>query len=387
MPRDSFIRFENEKQRQEWLPILEGIYQWESKRVAGPWAGRAKSDIRNCTWTKPQMVNHLKKKIGEFSENSLDSLIEHLLAERHILRIEKPEPRFEIEGGEKIVYPRVGEAYITRVAEIVRTTGAIHDFPQRQLSIGSDANFHPQLMEGTKWIPRIRMNPRREIGKRAIVERILSAFEPAAKYKLPNGSLLVDAIADLEIVLDVVDKEFGGKLMFSKFQSDTIYAAILNSWSKQPPKQGIIITANTGAGKTLGFAIPAIVDALIDNRINTHNLKKVGVSQLLLYPRNDLAKDQKSNLDKLISRLNDVLIDMGRSDHVIATAIDAGGLISLPVEFLPSNKPKEERIRWNACDQKKPNNEHELNVYDSPCKNMPAKGEHHKVSEYHHCRN
>ena len=123
MPKDSFIRFENELERREWLPLLKEIYEWESEKVAGPWAGRAKSDIRNCTWTKSKMVNHLKERIDNFSEASLDRLIEHMIAERHLLRIEKPESRFEVEAGEKTEYPREGAVYITRMAEIVRQLG------------------------------------------------------------------------------------------------------------------------------------------------------------------------------------------------------------------------------------------------------------------------
>ena len=374
MPEDSFIRFEDAAQRREWLPILEGIYEWESNRVAGPWAGRAKSDIRNCTWTRAQMVNFLHKRIDNFSESSFDGLIDHLIAERHILRIEKPEPRFKSKGGKKEKYPRVGDVYITRMAEIVRTAGAIHDFPSRKRDIGSEANFHPQLIEGTKWVPRIRMNPKRTIAKGAIIERVLSAFDSNRDYRLPNGSTLADAIADLQLVLDVLDSEFGGKLKFSKFQSDAIYAAFLNSWSKNPPKKGIIITANTGAGKTLGFLIPAIVDSLIENRMAAAMQDNGGVSQLLLYPRNDLAKDQKSNLDKIISRLNDVLIDEGRSEDVITTAIDAGGLIRLYEEYIPSNKKMEQRMKWNACEIKGTDPDWKLNVYDSSMQKYAGEG-------------
>lgn len=340
---------------------------WESERVAGPWAGRAKSDIRNCTWTKAQMVNHLGARLGGgFSEASLDRLIERMIKERHLLRIEKPEPRFEVEDGELTKYPREGEVYISRMAEIVRTTGAIHDFPSRSLTIGSQIKYHPQLIEGTKWAPRIRKSSPREIDTNELVDKIRSAFDATPNYNLPNGSSLGAAITDLKLVLKSINQEFGGNLKFSKFQFDTIYAAILNSWSNNPPKKAIVITADTGAGKTLGFVIPAMADALIENRMAEENEEGVGISQLLLYPRNDLAKDQKANLDDLLSRLNDNLIDAGRLAHIITIAIDAGGLIQLPELYVPSNKPLVQREIWDACKEIEGGGKKwRRNVYDS----------------------
>jgi len=157
------------------MPLLVGIYEWESQRVAGPWAGRAKSDIRNCTWTKAQMANYLKKSMGkDFSESSLDSLIERMISERHLLRIENPEPRFVVGDEGRMQYPREGVVYISRMAEMVRTIGSIHSFPKRD---EGNLSTHHQLMEGTKWITRMRELSPRNISPDVLVEKIENAFD------------------------------------------------------------------------------------------------------------------------------------------------------------------------------------------------------------------
>ena len=370
VPVDSFIRFEDEAERQEWLPLLVGIYEWESERVAGPWAGRAKSDIRNCTWTRAQMVNHLSGRLGnQFSETSLDNLIERMITERHLLRIENPEPRFEVEDEGRTEYPREGVVYISRMAEMVRTIGSIHAFPNKT---ENNLPTHHQLMEGTKWMPRLRQLSPRNIPPDMLVRKMHDAFDE--DYSLPNGSSINDAIEDLKLVLKSLEEEFGD-LVFSGFQINSIYEGLLNSWSSQPPSRGLIITAETGAGKTLGFDIPAMVDALIENRMAIQNQRQPGLSQLLLYPRNDLAKDQRATLESYLGRLNDNLIDAGRERHVVTLAIDAGGLIKNHTEWVPHGrgKKKSDRIRWDAC--KAPPGE-TRNVFDSSNEKYAGLGQH-----------
>jgi hypothetical protein len=351
MPDNSFIRFTTATEQVKFLPILEMIYKWESgferpgKGVAGPWAGRI--DIRNCTWTRSEMITYLNKYLGgEFELGHFNELIDdYLIPHRHLLRIPNPEAGFEINlEGERTERPRAAEeVYITRMAEIVRTTGAIHEFVKRDVD---DQKYHLQLIEGTKWEPRLRSGAPRNVSKEELVAKVRASF--STPYQLPSGSDIEEAIVDLELVLEVMDGIFGG-ITFSEFQVESIYHALLNTWSTTPTHKGIIITAGTGAGKTLGFVIPAIVDALIANRMARSNDAHGGVSQLILYPRNDLAKDQYSTISEYLAAVNDHLIDCGRKEHAISIAIDAGGLIKTEEEYLPSNKLIINRIKWPIC--------------------------------------
>jgi len=360
MPADSFIRFEDEDECRAWLPILVEIYKWESEKVSGPWAGRKQSDIRNCTWTKSQMITYLEgKNIKLDGVNNFDKLLERLIQQRHILRIKNPEPRFKIENGQHKIFPRENTVYISRMAEMVRTIGSIHSFTSKK---EENQKTHHQLIEGTKWIPKMRELSPREFNSQFLVNKITNAFDNSGGYFLPNGSSFTDAIEDFKLVLLSLEQEFGN-LYFSEFQINSIYEGILNSWSIESPSKGLIITAETGAGKTLGFDIPAIVDALIENRMAVTQSREPGLSQLLLYPRNDLAKDQYATLKKYIGRLNDNLIDADRREHALTLAIDAGGLISTHYEYYPSiRKPSIERIPWDVC---KPTNSGKINVFFS----------------------
>ena len=118
MPEDSFIRLVNEQERHKWLPILHAMYEYESKGVSGPWAGLYRSDIRNCTWTRAEMSENLRTRLGtSFSDQDFDDLLHRMEAERHLLKINDPEPRFEYHGEERSEHSRDGATYISRMAE------------------------------------------------------------------------------------------------------------------------------------------------------------------------------------------------------------------------------------------------------------------------------
>ena len=53
--------------------------------------------------------------------------------------------------------------------------------------------------------------------------------------------------------------------MFSEFQAESIVTSLTQSWS-EGMGSATVVTAGTGMGKTLGFAIPVVADALIANR-------------------------------------------------------------------------------------------------------------------------
>ncbi len=77
-------------------------------------------------------------------------------------------------------------------------------------------------------------------------------------------------------------------------------------------EQGTIITAGTGSGKTLAFYLPALIR--ISDRIqNGNDCTKI----LSLYPRNELLKDQLSEVYKLALSLAPLLKENGRRPIII----------------------------------------------------------------------
>ncbi len=89
------------------------------------------------------------------------------------------------------------------------------------------------------------------------------------------------AIADLTTVLEateyVITKGAGG-LKFSEFQKESIVKAFKNSWTEHS-NSALVITAGTGMGKTLGFTVPVITDALINNRADGLKCSQLYVSK------------------------------------------------------------------------------------------------------------
>ena len=329
MPNDSFIRFEDNIDRNKYLPILHKIYEFESKRISGSHGGQKK--FSDCYWTEDEICKYVCKELGKSKKeikSDINELINMLSSSdaRHLLRFRK--------GG---VYQ-----HITRVAEMIRTTGNLHEFHDRTAS-----NTLPQknlIMDGTIWEPRLRYSAPREISKEELLKRVRKLF--SSDHKLPEaigGHSIEIAMEDLKTVLDSVEKlkKYSPCLEFSEFQAKSIETAFRQSWAKDPDKT-MVITAGTGMGKTLGFAIPVITDSLIMNR----NQNKQVCSQILLYPRNDLAQDQYSELNSYVKQINRDFIANNQSERCIGVALDAATQIKQKRERYPVSQGVKGSPSW-----------------------------------------
>ena len=76
----------------------------------------------------------------------------------------------------------------------------------------------------------------------------------------------------------------------------------MTSWTGD--NQPVIVSAGTGSGKTIAFTVPVLVDALLNNYSRYRSSQQAQWSQLLTYPRNDLAFDQFSTLTIYIREIN-----------------------------------------------------------------------------------
>ena len=80
-----------------------------------------------------------------------------------------------------------------------------------------------------------------------------------------SGSDVEQGLEDLGRVLDAISHVWG--VEFAQFQFDAVLDALRASWfSDDRDATGLVITAGTGFGKTLGFMIPVLTDALIQTR-------------------------------------------------------------------------------------------------------------------------
>lgn len=329
--KDTFIRFLDSATRERLMPLLYHVYRFESSRVAGAHGGSRLLD--QCLWTKAEILPHLPIQVGQTMsdlEVLLDELIAYLSSDgvRHLLRFKSAKRENEY-------------VHITRVAEMIRTTGNLHEFHDRDSAVETTRKYN--IIEGTQWYPLLRYGMPRELPPSMIRSKLETHL--SGRTHLPQskgGHSISDALDDVDLVLKGIgsmSKFSGGKgLMFSKFQVDGIVKTLLQSWT-DTMGEAVVITADTGMGKTLGFAIPVLVDAVLSLR----NPEKT-VSQLLLYPRVALAKDQYNELHKYVARVNTELKSHDRP--YVGIAVDAEGLIkNVPkyknYPFYPNTKAPE----------------------------------------------
>lgn len=348
-----FIQFDHKdpEVNADRLKMLHSIYKIESNRVAGPNAG----NIPFWCWSEEWMANELG--ISDATRRrGLNALIQGLVSSGHMMKIPKRlsgttlhTERESLDGDE--------DRYITRIAEMVRTIGSIHHFKdiegmavERSISTENEqenssvAKFHPQLIEGVKWIPDLVHSASREIGMAQAMEQLRGRVSQSGLEKLKSRTeweqnvTVENALDIVHFVLQAIEMNFKNELFLSQFQVDAVASSLLQGWKDESHQSSLMITSGTGTGKTLGFVLPALIDSVIDNfarQKNRDNTQK-RMSQLLLYPRVDLAIDQEQNLRQIVKCMSKLAEEqqedsIGNYAELIPTfRIDAGSKIKEP---------------------------------------------------------
>ena len=348
-----FIQFDHRdpEVNAQRLKLLHSIYRIESNRVAGPNAG----NIPFWCWSESWMANELG--VSDITRRrGLNALIEGLVSSGHMMKIPKRLPGTTLHT-ERQSSDGEEDRYITRMAEMVRTIGSIHHFKdiegmavERSISAENKqehnavAKFHPQLIEGVKWIPELVHSASREIGLAQAMEQIQGRIEHLGLQELKSRteweqSVSVENAIDItHFVLRAIEMSFGNELFLSQFQVDAVASSLLQGWKDESDKSALMITSGTGTGKTLGFVLPALIDSVLDNfarQKNRDNTQK-RMTQLLLYPRVDLAIDQEQNLRQIVQCMAKLAEEqqedsIGNYADLIPTfRIDAGSKIKEP---------------------------------------------------------
>ena len=110
-----------------------------------------------------------------------------------------------------------------------------------------------------------------------------------------------------------------------------------------------LVSAGTGSGKTIAFTVPVLVDSL-RNHARKQADQPSQWTQLLTYPRNDLAFDQYSTLTSYIKQVNKSIEEDSahafRGCH-LTIAVDAGGMIKRFNKTIPGTKlPWDPKKEW-----------------------------------------
>ena len=221
--------------------------------------------------------------IGEFdfdaSNFSVSAEVINCLVERGLI--------FELSlNGEK--------AYRSRMAETVRLM-----FHLRQL-FPKHAGDHrwqdaPNLVADYRFIWKRRQYPSRDI-KQAQALSELTVDIKSPKLKIALGALIKHDLAKFQVAAT---------------------KKILNTLNVANKDTATLISAGTGSGKTLAFYIPAlskITEAILYDRNKSDYVKS-----LAIYPRNELLKDQFSEVYREVRRLDELLQQHGKRKIKIAT--------------------------------------------------------------------
>ena len=342
-----FIRMSDDGRRSTWMPILHAMYEYESSKISGAHGGTRR--LSEYAWTLEQMFGHLKNKFPQQNATTLlnDSieLIKHLKDTRQLLEIELQSNRldeFQASWRDAVKLEDLGESatllgengmvrvYFTRMAEIVRTSGNVREY--------SRAEGLPRrtMIESTNWIPVLRPSLARTLEPDLIARELESLAPGNTPLRSQPNVTLNQAIDDLRIVLTALESghAIGPNYKISSFQKQGIVEALKQSWfggtGELNTSKGVVVAAGTGFGKTLAFAIPVLTDALIQTRE-----KKRACTQVLLYPRNDLAVDQTNELNSYIRAINDKLHNAGQTNRNFGLRMDAASKIGEERTHMP----------------------------------------------------
>lgn len=191
-----------------------------------------------------------------------------------------------------------GTRYRSRMAEGVRLLFRLRQlFPQHHGPTGWQTA--PTLVADFRFIWRRRRYPRRDVDPAAALARVAAATtDPSARAAL---SALVES--------------YGPSFMLAGFQVDAA-ARILDGFERSQ-SIATLVSAGTGSGKTLAFYLPAL--SRVASHIQRDAVDARWVKVLALYPRNELLKDQFSEVYSQARRLDATLAERGRRKILIGT--------------------------------------------------------------------
>jgi len=310
------------------LKLLK-VYEFEVPRVAGPHGGRPGFN----PWSKEEIIN-ANPDINV--DGGLDDLLDLLKQESQLLVI--PE------------YGDNPERYLTRTAEMVRTIGTIHEYVARETDDDeTESNRHLQIIEATKWVPTPMERPARVVPIDQFCEGLSEQME-INEINTVRGLPKAKILELVKLVLLAIQRgeKIPGEFKLTKFQDRAITSALLTSWMGRNDSP-IIICAGTGSGKTIGFTVPVLLDAIIDTIVQRNRDVEFSGrwTQLMVYPRNDLAFDQYQTLSNYCGELNNLLHENNYEDNYLAIALDAGGYIKTYNEKLPKGFGRRTVGEWD----------------------------------------
>lgn len=242
-----------------WVPRLTDLYQFESARVSG--SGSSRLDIRTALWTREELQAALR--LAPKESGDLNDLIDFMVDRHQMLRIPPADDQ--------------PERFLSRVAETVRLLGHTYEYWMKGRP-GIDA---------VRWIVEPKLVPERNIPPSEMIARLTDDLrsENDGSAQAPNLDTAI------QHVIEKVAAKMGGEsaARFSEFQFEAVREFLRSQFSPLRAGQSAsIVAAGVGSGKTLGFALGALI-ASAEGSLGGGDAPR---TYLLVYPRKALAIDQ-----------------------------------------------------------------------------------------------
>lgn len=258
--------------RPEWIALLKRLYEFEAGRVAGP--GSMRRDIRDVLWSMEDLFRGAAISITD--QKACTEIIQFLADRRQLMVV----PAHDDQP------PR----HITRVAETIRLLGHTYEYWYRgRAGIGA-----------VRWLIELKRVPRRGITPKQFEDAIIGELKEKLGAPLQATNLETAVRRVIEGCAKFLQPKNPDAARFSQFQLDATIGLLLADYHSPHKPKSYILTAGVGTGKTLGFAIAALISA-VESLLSGGPQRR---TQIFLYPRTALAKDQAGTMTAIASKIN-----------------------------------------------------------------------------------
>ena len=194
-----------------------------------------------------------------------------------------------------------GYRYRTRMAESLRMMSRLRQLFPKHLRTPGAWVTSPALVSDFRFLPRSRSYPRRNINAAKFIDSL------TVEWPGSGISPMQREVARSILGLTVSNEEKNDLAGFQVRATERILQCAKESSIQRSASvdeiSGTVICSGTGSGKTLGFYLPALVHlaGMLDRN------SEPWTRALAIYPRNELLKDQFSEVTSRLGRVNATL--------------------------------------------------------------------------------
>lgn len=195
-----------------------------------------------------------------------------------------------------------GCRYRTRMAESLRMMSRLRQLFPKHLNTPGAWIASPALVSDFRFLPRSRTYPRRDIDAMEFIDSLGKGWAGTGLSKMQR-----------EVACSILGLSASntGEIRLAGFQvratERILHSAMEGSGTRSnsfDELSGTVVCSGTGSGKTLGFYLPTLVHLAGMLERNTESWTRA----LAIYPRNELLKDQFSEVCSRLERVNATLV-------------------------------------------------------------------------------